>query len=86
MSSSVESREDPLTAHVRRTPRIWSSKLELDGVPIAWDTSIRNYQGGQIGHIAKALEQLILLLRDMEAYRRFSQQELSYPLRGIWLW
>ena len=85
-SSSVESREDPLTAHVRRTPRIWSSKLELDGVPIAWDTSIRNYQGGQIGHIAKALEQLILLLRDMEAYRRFSQQELSYPLRGIWLW
>ena len=46
MSSSVESREDPLTAHVRRTPRIWSPKLELDDVPIAWDTSIRNYQGG----------------------------------------
>ena len=38
-SSSVESREDPLVAHVRRTPRIWSPKLELDGVPIAWDTS-----------------------------------------------
>ena len=55
-SSSVESREDPLAAYVRRTPRIWSSKLELDGVPIAWDTSIRNYQEGQAGHIVEALE------------------------------
>ena len=52
----MESREDPLAAHVRRTSRIWSPKLELDGVPITWDTLIRNYQGGQAGHIAKALE------------------------------
>ena len=52
----MESREDPLTAHVRHTSRIWSPKLELDGVPIAWNTLIRNYQGGQGGHIAKALE------------------------------
>ena len=37
-SSSVESRED------HRTPRTWFPKLEVDGVPIAWDTSIRNYQ------------------------------------------
>ena len=72
-SSSVESREDPLAAHVRCTLRIWSPKLGLDGVPIAWDTSIRNYQGGQTGHIAEALEQPLLLPRDMEAYRRFSQ-------------
>ena len=81
MSSFVESREGPLAADVRRTPRIWSFKLELDGVPIAWDTSIRNYQGGQVGHIAKALEQPILLLRDMEAYRHFSQQELFLSLK-----
>ena len=45
--NSVESREDPLAAHVCRTPRVWSPKLELDDVPIAWDTSIRNYQGGR---------------------------------------
>ena len=38
-SSSVANREDPLAAHVHRTPRIWSPKLELDSVPIAWDTS-----------------------------------------------
>ena len=32
-SNSVESQEDPFEAHVHRTPRIWSPKLELDGVP-----------------------------------------------------
>ena len=66
---------------MRRTPRIWSPKLELDGVPIAWDTSVRNYQGGQAGHIVEALEQPFLLPRDMEAYRRFSQQELFLSLK-----
>ena len=60
---------------MRRTLRTWSPKLEVDGVPIAWDTSIRNYQGGQVGHIAEALEQPLLLLKDMEAYKCFSQQE-----------
>ena len=72
-SSFVENREDPLAAHVCRTPRILSPKPELDGVPIACDTSIRNYQGGQAGHVAEALEQPLLLPRDMEAYRSFSQ-------------
>ena len=43
-------------AHVHCTPRTWSPKLELDGVPIAWDTSIRNYQGGQVGYVTEALE------------------------------
>ena len=80
-STSVKSREDPLATHVRRTSRTWSPKLELDGVPIAWDTSFRNYKGGQAGHIAKALEQPFLLPRDMEAYRRFNQQELFLSLK-----
>ena len=71
-SSSIESREDPHAAHVRRTPLTWSPKLEVDGVPIAWDTSIRNYQRGQVGHIVEVLEQPLLLLKDMEAYRHFS--------------
>ena len=66
---------------VCRTPRIWSPMLELDGAPLAWDTSVRNYQGGQAGHIAEALEQPFLLPRDMAAYRRFSQQELFLSLK-----
>ena len=32
--SSVEIREEPLAANVCQAPRIWSPKLELDGVPL----------------------------------------------------
>ena len=80
-SSSVESWEGPLAADVCRAPRVWSPKLELNGVPLTWDTSVRNYQKGQACHIAKALEQPLLLLRDMEAYKSFSQQELFLSIK-----
>ena len=66
---------------MRRAPHIWYPKLELDGAPLAWDTSVRNYQGGQAGHIVEALEQPLLLSRDMEAYRHFGQQELFLSLK-----
>ena len=56
-SNSVESREDLLAAQVRLPSRIWSPKLEVDDVPIAWDTSIRHYHEGHAGHVAETLEQ-----------------------------
>ena len=80
-SNSVESREDPPMAQVHRPSRIWSPKLEVDGVPIAWDSSIRHYHKGHAGHIAKALEQPLFLPKDMEVYKHFSQQELFLSLK-----
>ena len=68
-------------AQVRRPSRIWSLKLEVDGVPIAWDTSIRHYHGGHVGHVAETLEQPFLLPKDMEAYRRFGQHALFLSLK-----
>ena len=68
-------------AQVRRPSRIWSLKLEVDGLPIAWDSSIRHYHGGHTGHVAKALEQSLPLPKDMESYRNFSQQELFLSLK-----
>ena len=68
-------------AQVRRPTRIWSPKLEVDGVPIAWDSSIKHYRGGHTGHIAEALEQPLLLPKDMEAYRNFSQPKLFLSLK-----
>ena len=68
-------------AQVRRPLRIWSPKLEVDGVLIAWDTSIRHYHGGHAGHVAEALEQPLLFPKDMEAYRRFGQQKLFLSLK-----
>ena len=55
-STSIDSREEPSVAQVRRPTHTWSPKLEVDGVPIAYDASLRHYRGGHAGHVAKALE------------------------------
>ena len=68
-------------AQMHRPTRTWSPKLEVDGVPIAWDTSIKHYRGGHAGHIAEALEQPLLLPKDMEAYRNFNHTELFLSLK-----
>ena len=60
-------------AQMRHPSHIWSLKLEVDGVPIVWDSSIRHNHGRHAGHVIEALEQPLLLLKDMEAYRNFSQ-------------
>ena len=61
--------------------RTWSPKLEVDRVAIPYTTSVREYNRGRAGYIAEALEQPVLLPRDMEAYRRFSQPELFLSLK-----
>ena len=45
-SNSVDSREEPLVAQVRCPTRTWSPVLEVDGVPIAYDATLRHYREG----------------------------------------
>ena len=78
---SVESREEIKRAEVRVTPRTWSLRLEVDGAAIPYNASVQEYNRGRAGYIAEALEQPVLLPRDMEAYRRFSQPELFLSLK-----
>ena len=80
-SNSVDNREELPVAQVRRPSRIWSPKLEVEGVPIAWDSSIRHYHRGHAGHVVETLEQPLLLPREMESYRNFSQHELFLSLK-----
>ena len=68
-------------AQVRRPTRTWSPKLEVDGASIAWDASLRHYRGGHTSHVAEALEQSLLLPKDMEAYRSFTHLELFLSLK-----
>ena len=68
-------------AQVHRPTRTWSPKLEVDGALIAWDASLRHYHGGHVGHVAEALEQPLLLPKDMEAYRSFTHPELFLSLK-----
>ena len=68
-------------AQVCRPTCTWSPKLEVDGVPIAWDASLRHYYRGHAGHVAEALDQPFLLPKDMEAYRNFNHLELFLSLK-----
>ena len=80
-SNFVDSREKPPVAQVRRLTRTWSPVLEVDGMPIAYDATLKHYRGGHAGLVAEALEQHLLLPKDMEAYRSFNHSELFLSLK-----
>ena len=50
-------------------------------MPIAYDATLRHYRGGHAGLVAEALEQPLLLPKDMEAYRNFNHPELLLSLK-----
>ena len=50
-------------------------------MPIAYNGSFRHYCGGHAGHVAEALEQPLLLLKDMEAYRNFNHTKHFLSLK-----
>ena len=53
----------------------------MDGAPIPWDASVREFQKGRASYIAEALEQPLLLPKDMDAYKRFIQNDLFLSLK-----
>ena len=77
----MDNREEPPVAQVRQPTRTWSPVLEVDGMPIAYDATLRHYRGGHAGLVAEALEQPLLLPQDMEAYRTFNYPELFLSLK-----
>ena len=80
-SSSVDDREEALVAQVRRPARTWSLVLEVDGMPIAFDATLRHYRRGHAGLVAEALEQPLLFPQDMAAYRSFNHPDLFHSLK-----
>ena len=62
-TKSIDSREE---AAIRREQRTWSPRLGLDGAPIPWDVTLWESQRGQASYLAKALQQPLLLPRDMD--------------------
>ena len=80
-SHSVDNREEPPAAQVRRSPRTWSPILEVDGAPIAIDATFRHFREGHVGLLAEALEQPLLLPLDMAAYKSFNHPDLFLSLK-----
>ena len=77
----MDNREEALVAQVRRLGRTSSPVLEVDGMPIAFDATLRHYRGGHASLVAEALQQPLLLPQDMAAYRSFNHLELFLSLK-----
>ena len=57
----MNNREEAPVAQARRSPRTWSPVLEVNGMPIAFDATLRHYRGGHADLMAEALQQPLLL-------------------------
>ena len=76
--ASVDSREE---AEVRRPQRTWAPRIEMEGAPIPYDASIWDVQRGHANYLAQALQQPLLLPRDMESIRHTRQPDLFMALK-----
>ena len=80
-SSSVDNREEAPVAQVRRSPHTWSPVLEVNGMPIAFNATLRHYRGGYAGLMAEALQQPLFLPQDIAVYRSFNHPDLFLSLK-----
>lgn len=80
----MERKEDHNVAKVRPQNPVWDPRLKLDGATIPKNSFIREFQKGQAHYLTKALEQSLLLLKDMAALRNIRQPGLFLSLkRGL---
>ena len=77
----MESRDKQNRADVHITQCTWSLQLKVDGTPIPWNASIQEFQRGRAGYIAKGMEQPLLIPKDMEAYKRFKQNDIFMSIK-----
>ena len=59
----------------------WNPQLELDGAAFPWNSTIREFQRRNAHYLVNALEQPILLLKDMAALKNVKQQDLFLSLK-----
>ena len=74
----VDSRDK---AEVRRPRRTWAPRIEMEGAPIPYDASIWDAQKGHASYLAQALQQPLLLPRDMKSIQCIRQPDLFMSLK-----
>ena len=55
--------------------------MELNGAPLTCEALIWDFQGGTVGYIAHAVEQTLLLPKDMADLRSLRQHEVFLGLK-----
>ena len=74
----MESRDD---LEIRRRQRTWAPMIEMDGAPIPYDSKIKESSQGHSMYLVQALEQPLLLPKDMEALRQKRRPDLFMSLK-----
>ena len=74
----VDSRDE---AEVRRPQWTWAPRLKMEGSPIPYNASIWDAQRGHTNYLVQALQQPLLLPRDMESIRCTRQLNLFMSLK-----
>lgn len=59
----------------------WTLTKVLDGAPLPTNASIRDFQEGRAGYVANAMEQALLLPRDMADLRSLRKHEVFISLK-----
>ena len=60
---------------------VWAPRMEVDGAPFLENASIRNFQWGTAGCVVDAVEQSLLLPKDMADLRSMRQYEVFLGLK-----
>ena len=59
----------------------WNPIFEFDNSTLREDASIRDFDGGRAGYIANAVEQALLLPKDMDELRNLKKHELFLSVK-----
>ena len=76
--TSVDNKDE---AEVRQPKRTWAPRLKMEGAPIPYNALIWDAQRGHTNYLVQALQQPLLLPRDMESIRRTRQPDLFMSLK-----
>ena len=68
-------------AEVRLQNPVWNPQLKLDETAIPWNSTIKEFQRGNAHYFANALEQPLMLPKDMAALKNVRQQDLFLSLK-----
>ena len=80
-ASSVESKKGHAMVEVSPQNPVWEPQLELEGAAILQSSFIKEFQKGQAHYLVEALEQPLLLPKDMVALRNVRQPDLFLSLK-----
>ena len=74
----VDSRDE---AEVHQPQRTQAFRIEMEGAPLPYDDSIWHAQKGRFNYLVQALQQSLVLPRDMESIRHTRQPDLIMSLK-----